>query len=112
MAGVLIGEPRFCGLPMKIWVSPRCIGTAAIANSAATDNLFIPFLPARGQPHHSGRPQAHAQSPAERYAIAAMTVRVRVLVITGSMGAGKTTVMGEVSDLLAARGVRHAALDI
>lgn len=41
-----------------------------------------------------------------------MTSGVRVLVITGSMGAGKTTVMGEVSDLLAARGVRHAALDI
>jgi hypothetical protein len=41
-----------------------------------------------------------------------MTAGVRVLVITGSMGSGKTTMMGEVSDLLAARGVRHAALDI
>ena len=36
----------------------------------------------------------------------------RVLVITGSMGSGKTTMMGEVSDLLAAGAVRHAALDI
>jgi hypothetical protein len=35
-----------------------------------------------------------------------------VLVITGSMGSGKTAMMGEVSDLLAERGVRHAAIDI
>ena len=36
----------------------------------------------------------------------------RVLMISGSMGAGKTTVMGEASDLLAARGVVHAAFDL
>ena len=36
----------------------------------------------------------------------------RVLVISGSMGAGKTTVMGEASDLLSARGVVHAAFDL
>ena len=35
-----------------------------------------------------------------------------VLVITGSMGSGKTTLMGEVSDLLAMRGIVHAAIDI
>ena len=28
------------------------------------------------------------------------------------MGAGKTTVMGEASDLLTARGIRHAAIDL
>jgi type II secretory pathway predicted ATPase ExeA len=37
---------------------------------------------------------------------------MRVLVITGSMGSGKTTMMGEVSDLLAMRGTVHAAIDI
>ena len=36
---------------------------------------------------------------------------VHVIVITGSMGAGKTTVLGEASDLLAARKVVHAAID-
>jgi hypothetical protein len=37
---------------------------------------------------------------------------MQVLVISGSMGAGKTAVMGEVSDLLLARGVQHAAIDL
>jgi hypothetical protein len=41
-----------------------------------------------------------------------MSPRVRVLVITGSMGAGKTTVLGEASDLLAASNVAHAAIDL
>src|SRR5262249_32085062 len=36
----------------------------------------------------------------------------RLLVITGSMGAGKTTVMAEAGDLLSARGVVHAAIDL
>ena len=36
----------------------------------------------------------------------------KALVITGSMGAGKTTVLGEASDILAARGIAHAALDL
>jgi len=35
-----------------------------------------------------------------------------VLVISGSMGAGKTTVMAEASDLLAEQGIAHAALDL
>ena len=35
-----------------------------------------------------------------------------VLVISGSMGAGKTTVMAEASDLLVAAGVIHAAIDL
>jgi hypothetical protein len=35
-----------------------------------------------------------------------------VLVISGSMGAGKTTVMGEVSDVLAAARLPHAAIDL
>lgn len=37
---------------------------------------------------------------------------VSVLVISGSMGAGKTTVMNEVTDLLAAQGIVHAAIDL
>lgn len=37
---------------------------------------------------------------------------VRALVISGSMGSGKTTVLGEASDLLAAHGVPHAAIDL
>ena len=36
----------------------------------------------------------------------------RVIVITGSMGAGKTTMMAEASDLLIARGMVHAAVDL
>jgi hypothetical protein len=36
----------------------------------------------------------------------------RVIVISGSMGAGKTAVMGEASDLLEAAGIRHAAIDL
>jgi hypothetical protein len=37
---------------------------------------------------------------------------VSVLVISGSMGAGKTTVMNEATDLLAAQGIVHAAIDL
>ena len=37
---------------------------------------------------------------------------IRVLVITGSMGAGKTTVMAEASDLLIAADIVHAAIDL
>ena len=37
---------------------------------------------------------------------------VRLLVLTGSMGAGKTTVMAEASDILTAHGVVHACLDL
>jgi predicted kinase len=36
----------------------------------------------------------------------------RVIVITGSMGAGKTTVMAEASDILSERGIVHAAIDL
>ena len=36
----------------------------------------------------------------------------RVLVISGSMGAGKTTVLGEASDLLTDAGIVHAACDM
>ncbi len=35
-----------------------------------------------------------------------------MLIITGTMGAGKTTVMGEASDLLALRHIAHAAIDL
>ena len=35
-----------------------------------------------------------------------------LLVITGSMGAGKTSVLGEASDILRLRGVVHAAIDV
>jgi predicted kinase len=37
---------------------------------------------------------------------------VRVLVISGSMGAGKTTVLGEASDILTALNIPHAAIDL
>ena len=40
-----------------------------------------------------------------------MPDEVRVLVISGSMGAGKTTVMGEASDLLQEADIPHATLD-
>jgi hypothetical protein len=35
-----------------------------------------------------------------------------LLVITGTMGAGKTSVLGEASDILAERGIVHAAIDV
>lgn len=38
--------------------------------------------------------------------------RPRVLLISGSMGAGKTTVLGEASDLLLQRECVHAAIDL
>ncbi len=39
-------------------------------------------------------------------------VTPQAILITGSMGAGKTTVLGEASDLLASRGIVHAAIDV
>jgi hypothetical protein len=35
-----------------------------------------------------------------------------LLIITGSMGSGKTSVLGEASDLLALRHITHAAIDL
>jgi adenylylsulfate kinase-like enzyme len=35
-----------------------------------------------------------------------------LLIITGSMGAGKTGVLGEASDILALRNISHAAIDL
>jgi hypothetical protein len=35
-----------------------------------------------------------------------------LLIITGSMGSGKTAVLGEASDILAMRGIPHAAIDL
>jgi hypothetical protein len=35
-----------------------------------------------------------------------------LLIITGTMGAGKTSVMGEASDILALQGIAHAAIDL
>ena len=35
-----------------------------------------------------------------------------LLIITGSMGAGKTSVLGEASDILARRQIVHAAIDV
>jgi predicted ATPase len=37
--------------------------------------------------------------------------RHRLLLITGTMGAGKTTLMAETSDVLIERGIVHAAID-
>ena len=39
-------------------------------------------------------------------------MNISVVIITGSMGAGKTTILGEVSDLLSAAGIVHAAIDL
>ena len=41
-----------------------------------------------------------------------MTNDVPVLVITGNMGSGKTTILAEASDLLTAAGIVHAAIDL
>lgn len=41
-----------------------------------------------------------------------MPTIVPLLIISGSMGAGKTTVLSEASDLLAQAGVPHAAIDL
>lgn len=41
-----------------------------------------------------------------------MGVPVKVLVISGSMGSGKTTVLGEASDVLTEANVAHAAIDV
>jgi hypothetical protein len=35
-----------------------------------------------------------------------------LLIITGTMGAGKTSVLGEASDILALQGIAHAAIDL
>jgi ribose 1,5-bisphosphokinase PhnN len=37
---------------------------------------------------------------------------VKIIVISGSMGAGKTAVMGEASDVLLSRSINHAAIDL
>jgi hypothetical protein len=41
-----------------------------------------------------------------------MSADLRVIVITGTMGSGKTTVLAEASDILTARGLMHAAIDL
>jgi hypothetical protein len=38
--------------------------------------------------------------------------RKSLLIITGSMGAGKTSVLGEASDILALQNIPHAAIDL
>ena len=37
---------------------------------------------------------------------------MKVLILSGSMGAGKTSVMGEASDVLVSRQINHAAIDL
>src|SRR5687768_2497763 len=41
-----------------------------------------------------------------------MSSHLKVLIISGSMGSGKTTVLGEASDLLTMANVCHAAIDM
>lgn len=41
-----------------------------------------------------------------------MAENIPLLIISGSMGAGKTTVLGEASDLLTEVGIAHAAIDL
>jgi hypothetical protein len=50
-------------------------------------------------------PQHEFMKPTERAAEA-------LLIITGSMGSGKTTVLAEASDILISRNVAHAAIDL
>jgi hypothetical protein len=42
----------------------------------------------------------------------AADARPKVIVISGSMGCGKTTVLGEASDVLTSQGTAHAAIDL
>ncbi len=44
--------------------------------------------------------------------IASQMERNSLIVITGSMGAGKTSVLGEASDILTLRNIPHAAIDL
>jgi hypothetical protein len=44
--------------------------------------------------------------------VSTVTTAIKVIVISGSMGSGKTTVMAEASDLLTASGVVHVAIDL
>jgi molybdopterin-guanine dinucleotide biosynthesis protein len=46
------------------------------------------------------------------HSIPSVSVTVDVLVISGSMGAGKTTVLNEASDLLRQANIAHAAIDL
>jgi adenylylsulfate kinase len=41
-----------------------------------------------------------------------MSDRIKVIIVTGTMGSGKTTVVAEASDLLAQADVFHAAIDM
>ncbi len=41
-----------------------------------------------------------------------MSRQVRVIIITGTMGAGKTTILSEASDILSSAGVVHAVIDL
>ena len=41
-----------------------------------------------------------------------MSEQIRLLIITGTMGTGKTTVLLEASDILSAAGIIHAAIDL
>lgn len=41
-----------------------------------------------------------------------MAAMESLLIITGTMGAGKTSVLGEASDILALQGIAHAAIDL
>src|ERR1700729_1309169 len=51
-------------------------------------------------------------TPTSRPASTIMSAIEWFLIITGTMGAGKTSVLGEASDILALRGIAHAAIDL
>ena len=48
----------------------------------------------------------------QRSMVVDMNGKVPVLILSGSMGSGKSTVLSEASDLLAEAGVAHAAIDL
>src|SRR5437660_8063120 len=60
----------------------------------------------------SWRPQAQRPCPLSARDNQMVAIRVDVLVISGSMGAGKTAVVAEASDLLIVAGCVHAAVDL
>src|SRR5216684_3843607 len=58
---------------------------------------------------HSRSPRKHEKIK-DRGAVGGLTESL--LIITGTMGAGKTAVLGEASDILAQRQIVHAAIDL
>lgn len=93
---------------MWMWrCGPKALGTVFKANN--------------GQPESNSQVLLNAvtgQAVTEQFSIRGMIAldwsapTEFLLIITGTMGSGKTTVLGEASDILALRNVPHAAIDL